>query len=249
MVERNGYLLDGLGGREMVTYKYLEARREVYEKCSAKELKPYRTFRQMQKVLKWSYWVMLATMLLCVIVGFFLVAVFPDKLFCVMPISIELLLLVIGEFMGEKKYNSVEREKELKERREQYDEYVNSINKVLCEVGINNRDLRGRLKMECKNKIELYEKSYSSISGRVFEMLVGVPLGAFISSLIYKNDTAITEQIAGLVIIGVMIIIFVRVAKKAKYFIGGYFKDQFLLSVLNEVEYSEDGGDGDNRAE
>ncbi len=69
-------------------------------------------------------------------------------------------------------------------------------------------------------------------------MLVGVPLGAFISALIYKSDGAdiLVEQlitiIMGLIIVGV-----INAFKKITYYSNGHFKNQHLLDALNELEY------------
>ena len=70
-------------------------------------------------------------------------------------------------------------------------------------------------------------------------MLVGVPLGAFISALIYKSESAdvIIGQLIAIIIMGLMIIGVANIFKKITYYSDGHFKDQYLLDVLNELEY------------
>ena len=70
-------------------------------------------------------------------------------------------------------------------------------------------------------------------------MLIGVPLGAFISALIYKSEKSdiIIEQLVVIILFGLMIIGVASVIKKITYYSDGHFKDQYLLDVLCELEY------------
>ena len=70
-------------------------------------------------------------------------------------------------------------------------------------------------------------------------MLIGVPLGALISALIYKSEGSdiIVTQIISIIVIGLMIIGIANAIKKLSYYSDGHFKDQYLLDALNESEY------------
>ena len=60
-----------------------------------------------------------------------------------------------------------------------------------------------------------------------------------ISALIYKSEGAdiVISQLFVIVILGVMIIGVSNILKKTTYYSDGHFKDQYLLDVLNELEY------------
>lgn len=221
-----------------MTYKYLEVRREIYEKCSDKTLKKFRTFKEIRKLFKRDYWVLVGLMALCFIIGFILVALYPQKLWYAIPSGVCYIIFVVSEYNSEKFYNPLERTKELSESKSTYDEYTKNIIKVLNECGIDNENKRKMLKEECKNKLALHSKTHNIVNSKVYDMLIGVPLGALISSLIYKSEEEILTPILGLIIIGVMIIIFSKVVRQLRYYSDGYFKDQYLFNVLNEVEYN-----------
>lgn len=70
-------------------------------------------------------------------------------------------------------------------------------------------------------------------------MLVGVPLGAFVSALIYKSESVdiVIEQLFVIIVLGLMTIGAANVFKKITYYSDGHFKDQYLLDILNELEY------------
>ena len=70
--------------------------------------------------------------------------------------------------------------------------------------------------------------------------MIGVPLGAVISSLIYKNSDIVVIQILSVILIGIFIIIISNIIKKINYYSDGYFKDKQLLDVLNEIEYAKE---------
>lgn len=224
----------------MVTYKYFEVRREVFENCSDKGLNQYRSFRQMLKIWKWSYWALVICMCICMIAGIVLAVVFPGEIFCAIPVGVEYIVLFIAELCSEKLYNQKERKKELDDRKQCYKEYVERINFVLNEQGIRSREMREKLRKECTYLLEKHEQKFSLVNSRVFDMLVGVPLGALVSALIYKNSDAVIEQIGVIIFIGMIIGVIVKFIKMIKYYTDGYFKDRHLLMVLNEVEYFEE---------
>lgn len=229
----------------MVTYKYLEVRREIYNKCSDKELNSFRSFRQMLKVWNRSYWASLIGMLFCLVTEIVLSIILQNKLWGMIPLGVEMVLLVVIEVRSDKMYNPPERKKELDDDKKKYEKYVENIKKTLDACGIRTSRLRVILREECVAELEKYNKSYSFISDHVIEMFIGVPLGALISSLIFIDKQAVVDHIAVLVMLGVMIIVFIKVAKKMAFFWNGYFKDQYLLKALKELEYCEEGEERD----
>ena len=95
------------------------------------------------------------------------------------------------------------------------------------------------MKKECERRITQHNQNYRSVSNKVFDMLIGVPLGALISALIYKSESSdiIVAQIISIIVIGLMIIGIANAIKKLSYYSDGHFKDQYLLDALNELEY------------
>lgn len=65
--------------------------------------------------------------------------------------------------------------------------------------GLYTKEQWGQLKEECKLKLESHENSYKSIGNQIYNLLIGVPLGALISSLIYKNSNAVIKYIIGII--------------------------------------------------
>ena len=223
----------------MATYRYWEIRRDIYEQCSNNPLKKFRTFADMKKLFKTSYWLVLIGMVVCLVAYFALFFAFPNKGYWLIPVGCTFALSIIGEVFGAKMYNPVERKKELTEKSANLEKYVESIKTVLSKHGVETKEQRAVLKQECEKQLLLHSKNYKSVSSKVFDMLIGVPLGAFISALIYKSAEAdvIIEQLIVIILFGLMIIGVANVIKKITYYSDGHFKDQYLLDVLNELEY------------
>lgn len=223
----------------MATYRYLEIRRDIYEHCSNNMLKKFRTFADMKKLFRTSYWSLLIGMLVCLVAYFALFFIFPNKGYWLIPVGCTFVLSIISEFFGAKMYNPAERKKELSEKSANLEKYIESIKTVLNKHGIVTKEQRAVLKQECEKQLSLHSNNYKSVSNKVFDMLIGVPLGAFISALIYKSEESdiIIEQLVVIILFGLMIIGVVSVIKKITYYSDGHFKDQYLLDVLRELEY------------
>jgi len=223
----------------MATYRYWDVRRDIYEQCSNKTLKKYRTFADMRKLFKISYWLLLAGMLACLIAYIVLFLMYPDTFFWLIPVGFTLVLSIIGELFGNRMYNPMERKKEIEEHSANLEIYIESIQTTLSGHGIITKDQRDVLRKECEQQLSIHSTSYKSVSSKVFDMLVGVPLGAFISALIYKSESTdiVISQLFVIVILGLMIIGVSNILKKITYYSDGHFKDQYLLDILNELEY------------
>lgn len=223
----------------MATYRYWDVRRDIYEQYSNKTLKKYRTFADMRKLFKISYWLLLAGMLVCLIAFIALFLTYPDTISWLIPVGFTLLLSIIGELFGNRMYNPLERKKEIEEHSANLEMYIENIQITLREHGIIAKDQRDVLRKECEQQLSIHSTSYKSVNSKVFDMLVGVPLGAFISALIYKSESVdiLISQLFVVVILGLMIIGVSSILKKITYYSDGHFKDQYLLDVLNELEY------------
>lgn len=148
-----------------------------------------------------------------------------------------IILSIISEIQGESLYNSAERKEEIDKQGKCYDEYVKNIITALNSNGLYTKEQWSQLKEECKLKLESHESSYKSIGNQIYNILIGVPLGALISSLIYKNSDAVVKSIIGIIILGIVCILIIKILKKITFYTDGYFKDEYLMSALCELDY------------
>lgn len=226
----------------MATYRYYDVRRDVYEKCSNKKLQKVRSFADMKRLFKVGYWIMLVAMVISAISCLILFFVASNSIWYIIPFSVMILVSIISEFFGGKMYNVEARKKELQEHSESLEKYIDDIQSTLSAHKIITRAQRDVLKAECEKQIEYHNKNFKSVSGKIYDMLIGIPLGALISALICKSsaeDTFIVSIIS-LIVLGLMVIGIASVVKKVAYYSEGHFKDQHLLNVLNELEYLDD---------
>lgn len=70
-------------------------------------------------------------------------------------------------------------------------------------------------------------------------MLIGVPLGSIVSTIMYANGGSIVAAQILIIIFGLIVIGVSRAFKTLTYYSDGHFKDRYLLEVLNELEYVE----------
>ena len=163
----------------------------------------------------------------------------PGTFYWLIPVGGTLMLSIIGELFGSRMYNPLERKREIEEHSANLEVYIENIQTTLSGYGIITKDQRDVLRKECEQQLSIHSTTYKSVSSKVFDMLVGVPLGAFISALIYKSESTdiVISQLFVVVILGLMIIGISNILKKITYYSDGHFKDQYLLDVLNELEY------------
>lgn len=223
-----------------MTHKYIYVRREIYTKCSDKALRKRRSFGDMRKLFRCSAWIMLLLLVASLAAYIALVLIFPDKLYYIIPALVAFVIPLIWEVSCEKIYNTDARNKEIDEINDNYTEYIRNIKSVLTSCGIDSRQKLDALKSECKARLDAQAKPYKAVSSTVYSMLIGVPLGAIVSSIISQStgNTAVT-QIVGLIMLGLIIIGICNVFKAYSYYSSGRFKDQYLLDVLNELDYSD----------
>lgn len=223
-----------------MTYKYYDVRREVYDKCSDKTLKRTRSFKDLRKLFKWYAWVIMSLWLVFMITFIILVYVLPGKPYYLIPCAAAFTVTAIWEFRSERIYNAGERYRELEEVQKNYLQYIRNVKGVLNACDIDSREKLDALKKECNARLDSHTKPYKSVSSTTYNMLVSVPLGAVVSSIIYRNSgDAAVAQIVGLLMFGLMIIGFCKVFKALTFYADGYFKDRYLLEVLNELDYTD----------
>ena len=184
---------------------------------------------------------MLAVLVGAMIAFVLLAMLAPGKLYYLIPAPIAFLIQIILEFRCDKIYNAEERNRELTEIKGAYEQYIKGIKEVLNSCGIDSPKKRKALQAECKANLEKQAKPYNIVSSNAYSMLIGVPLGAIVSAIMYANsDSTVIAQIISVIIFGLIVIGLSRAFKTLTYYSDGYFKDRYLLEVLNELEYVED---------
>ena len=61
--------------------------------------------------------------------------------------------------------------------------YVRDAENVLKSHGINTIEQIAALKQECHQRIDLYKEKCKSINSKIYDVAIGVPLGAFVSAI------------------------------------------------------------------
>ena len=223
----------------MATYKYWNIRRDIFEKCSDKKLKSFRSFSDVKRLFNCWFWISILSMILCLVSLVALTLAFPNKFYYLIPTTVFGVITILIEFFGHRMYNSSEREKEKDKQNANLEEYVRGAENVIKFHGINTNEQISALKQECHQRIDLYKEKCKSISSKIYDVAIGVPLGAFVSAIIFKSSSedALITNIIAVILLGFMIIGIVKAVNQLRYYSEGYFKDQYLLDVLNELEY------------
>ena len=165
----------------------------------------------------------------------------PEKPYYFIPVLVVFLIPIILEFSCEKIYNTEERARELTEAKDTYEQYIQDLKSVLISCGIDSAPKRKTLKSECTARLEKQAKPYNTINANAYNILIGVPIGAIVSAIMYENNnSAVLTQNVVLIMLGLFIIGFSKAIKTLAYYSDGHFKDRYLLEALNELEYAED---------
>lgn len=221
-----------------MTYKYLRIRDDVYEHCTDKGMKKFRTIKEIIHLFKPLNWTLFSISVAMLIVMAVIVFSKINDWWAVIPAAVLFVVMLIGEYSFDRFLDKNAREEELQSLSEEYGKYINSIHDVLISHGIDNEKKRNLLKAECEASLESHTSKYKLFGSGIFEQLIGVPVGALISSIIYKNSDAIVPQIIVVIVLGALIIGVIKLIKFFKYYADGYLKDEKLLDALEEIEYS-----------
>jgi hypothetical protein len=223
-----------------MTYKYQYIRREIYEKNPEGELNSYRSFTDMVRLFRLPFWIMLGSLLIACIFLVVVVIFYPKSLLIWIPIIIIFVVNMLSQIPREKYfYHSKARENEVLEKMKNYEQYTSGVREVLHSQGIDTPEKLKALRKECELTLKSREDRYIKINGKIIDMLIGVPLGALIASLIYVDKNTVPTTIGSIIVIGLVTIGIAKLVKLINYYSEGYFKDKYLLDAINEMEYSE----------
>ena len=221
-----------------MTYKYFTVRQHIYESCSERAVSRWRTFKEVRKLFKSRLWIVLGVTLFCFLCTLALILTPAlSRWWSIIPCIIAFFLSTYYKTNFDSFYNKNARITELEDRHIAYTKYVQTAAFTLVECGIDTREKRGYLKSECEQMLSKHEQKYLTLNNRTYEILIGVPLGALVSSIIYNKSSNGLEGIIVLILLGLFIIIGSQIGKKISFYSDGYFKDRHLLNVLRELEY------------
>lgn len=179
---------------------------------------------------------------ICSLISIALILIFK---FNTMLIYIPYFVIALASFVLEipredKIYHMKERNKEIRIKENEYEEYINNVREILTELGVNTPNKIEKLKEECEEILIKRNNRFSNINNRIIDMLIGVPLGALIASTIYADTKTQNEGIALILSIGLILFIIIQIAKVLQYYTDANFKDKYLLDALNELSYYSD---------
>ena len=219
----------------MATERYFAVRNDIYRRIPT--LNKKRSFQRMKKLFNWGYWILLLLLVISGISISILLYVFPNTFWWFIPVGAIFTITILHEVFGEKLYNPIEREIEIKEREDALERYVESVNSVLEDYYIKTVEQRKILLRECQERIEFYEKKYKSVNSKISNIMIGAPIGTLVSAIIYNTTKEVGLPIITVMVVGLLIIGVIYVMRKILYYSNGYFKDEYLMKTLKEIEY------------
>lgn len=221
-----------------MTYKYYDIRRDIYESCSDKGLKGFRTLTEMKNLFKTFHWIMLALLLLSLVAMVVILLCPINELWSIIPSSVLFLCAIIMEYKFDSLLDKKAKKEEQDKYNDAYNEYIGKIEKILLNNGIDSLQKRTQLKKECSLALEKHESKYAFTKSKAFDFFIGVPIGALISSFMYKESNTLINETIMIMLIGIIVVFLVKLIRIITFYSDGYWKDKKLLNVLNEIEYS-----------
>lgn len=221
-----------------MTNKYLDVRRELFEQNPSSRLNTYRSLSDMVRLFKRPIWIMIGALIITIIGLIVVTLFFPESPFIWVLISSIFIITLFIQIPREKYlYNESERANELAEKKQDYEHYLVAVWKIFRNNGIDNSKKVMKLKIECEATIKMREDKFAKINTKFVDMLIGVPLGALIASVIYSDSKAVPTAIGAIILGGLAILGLIKLINLISYYSEEYFKDKYLLDALNELEY------------
>lgn len=220
-----------------MTHRYYKIRREIFEDNSEKPLKKLRSGSELKELYKPFHWIvfglMIGSLIAIIVISIFV----TNKLWNTVPLLIIILLTDLWEYKAEKLYNKDARKKELMSIDCDYENYLKSIYEILQNNGIKSERELNILIDECNEWLEKRDNKFRFLKRKVFEICLGIPIGALITSLMNQNSEDISTQTVAMLLLGLIIYALFSFVKFLSDYADGYQKDQSLLKALNEMKY------------
>lgn len=220
-----------------MTNKYLNIRREIYEKDLKAGMQYKRSFSDIIKVFRPKFWVLFSLFIISMIST--VVLSIERSIWMFLSLVIYLILYAIPfNILREKHiYDKDNLEKELKLINYNYNKCINEAWEILNKHGINTYAKINCLKNECIERLKKNENPIIKAIKNIFNMFIGVPIGIFINSVIDEKISLLPARIIAIVLLGVFLLFLIKLIYIIIYYLEGYFKDKYLLDVLCEFDY------------
>lgn len=229
-----------------MTRKYIEVRRELFEQNPSSRLNSYRSLSDMVKLFKRPFWIMFGALIFIIISLVVVALFFPESPFIWVLAILIIIISLLTQIPKEKYlYNESARADELAEKERDYELYLEAVWEIFKNNGIDGSKRFMKLKIECEATIKMREDRFAKINTKLVDMLIGVPLGALIASVIYSDSKVIPIAIGAIILGGLAILGLIKLINLISYYSEGYFKDKYLLDAINELEYFDKALDRD----
>lgn len=222
-----------------MTYKYWEIRREIYNEDPEKKMHRFRSIKECRKLFKTEFWVLFSCQLVCMLLILISEIFHWPPLYFLVFLVLSVILMIVDEKIGEKRYNSPARAEELRANQVAYDAYIQEIKEILRRCKVDTPKKRDLLKAECREHLGKQTKPWSMMNTRIYDVFIGIPIGSLITVFMTQENTQIAIPGIAIILVGIVMIVFFKLLNKVLYYAQGNYKDQYLLDVLNEIEYSE----------
>lgn len=220
-----------------MTIRYYNIRREICNDHSDKKLNRLRTFKEIVELFTPFHWIIFIIMVLSFVSTIVITIAFDNKLWNAIPFFIIILCGWIWNNKAESLFNQKARQKEIDSINSDYETYLENIKIILIKNGINNKERFNCLKRECLSIFEERDKKYSFLNNRVFDLLIGIPLGALISTTSNVDSKGIPTYVVAILLMGIVVYSFILISKHISYYTKGYWQDGKVLIALDEIEY------------
>lgn len=221
-----------------MTYKYNEVRREICKYKPDKLLIANRTFNEIKNVFSFRFWIPFGISVIAIIAV--IVLVFLDLYtWCLIPFCVILLIYTILDWLGEKIYNVIPRKAELKTQKENYQNYINKIQEILKNCGIETSEQIDCLKVEASEIISKFETRFDSVKVKISDLAFAIPLGALFESF-WSSRTDVNQMgIIFFIICGLLVFSVMSIIRSVYIHFNKIQKDYYLRQVLYEICYLE----------
>ena len=222
-----------------MTHKYEEVKRAIWESKPDKELNPRRTVKEIRTTISFRFWIILGIAFAATITA--IVLVFLGLFYwCVVLLLVDLLMLAVSDWLGEKIYNVEPRKAELKKQKREYLEYVKKIRDILQVGDIETKDQIASLKAEAKDNILKFETRFNSVQVKIKDLLFVIPLTALLELLWTTKPDINPSDIMSFIVWGLIFFSFFSIVRSAYvHHFSAIRKDYYLLQMLYELDYQE----------
>ncbi|MCL2033891.1 MAG: hypothetical protein FWG94_04070 [Oscillospiraceae bacterium] len=220
-----------------MTVIYRNVRRAMYEEDPAKLLNKSRNFRDMVRLFKPLNWISFILMIFSLASFVVFVVLEKFELLLIVPLGFIVPVVIISILREKYLYNYQPRVAELEEKKQNYKEYIQKIKCILGDNGINTSNKLSELKNECQGTLKIHWDKFSAMNNKVFEIFIGVPLGALIASIIYADGKVASNAIVVIIVVGLLVVCLAKLFQRFLYYSDEHFKDKYLLDILNELNY------------